>query len=293
MAKVDALLVEYHKLRQGSADDTGPGGPLERARTALVLRQARKLLEDAQAARRPEPIWRYRLGHVLYLLFDLDGRSERLEQAAEHLHYVSESPAPAAVRAEALYKLALCFARLGRPEAESQAYSRALALEADPEARAVMLANRAESYMLEGKLAAAVAGYRASLAETPGYALSYYGVTTLWGLAVALDRSGDLAGALEQIRLARTYDPRDGRLQSDSWFFVPDYEESWYAALGHWQRARAATDPASGLTAYEAAVLAWGAYLERASPDDRWLDLAAVRRRQCELEMRRALGRAP
>jgi len=107
-----------------------------------------------------------------------------------------------------------------------------------------------------------------------------------------LDRSGDLTGAMAQIQLARSYDPEDRRLSSDSWFYLPDYDRHWYAALGLWYDARLGGDRPTQLAAYERAALAWRAYLGRAPETDRWRPLAAARLRQCELQRRKLLDAA-
>jgi tetratricopeptide (TPR) repeat protein len=190
---------------------------------------------------------------------------------------------------EAWNELAVAHARLGNHAREIAAYDQALRFEPHPEERGVLLANRAEGLMALGEIRAAVASYRAALAATPGYALGFYGVTTWWGLAVALDRSGDLSGAMTQIALARAYDPEDRRLSSDSWFYLPDYDRHWYAALGRWYDARHTADDAGRFVAYEQAAAAWRSYLDHAPTTDRWRALAAARLRQCELERRKRL----
>ena len=62
----------------------------------------------------------------------------------------------------------------------------------------MILANRAEAYMLLGDIGPAVEGYRAALGLLSTDHLLYgSGATTLWGLAVAL--SVAVAGAAAQI----------------------------------------------------------------------------------------------
>jgi len=136
-----------------------------------------------------------------------------------------------------------------------------------------------------------VRGYRDSLAATPSIATLRYGVTTHWGLAAALDRSGDLSAALDHIRVARTYDPGDLRINGADWLFVPLHDEHWYHALGHWQRARAASTSEERLAAYREAIHAYTRYIEHAANNDRWVVLAEQRQRQCEHELRGAMKR--
>ncbi len=146
--------------------------------------------------------------------------------------------------------------------------------------------------MATGDITAAVDGYREAigLLSAP-IELFTLGPTTLWGLAVALDRSGDLDGALETIRLARTYDPLDKNLNGPGWFYVPDYDRYYYQALGHWSAARRATLPAARAEEYLSAVAHWQEYLDSAAPSDRWIGIARARLRQIEKE-RDAIARA-
>jgi len=276
----------------GRARRANRTGALSDAPRALLLRDAVQRLTQAGAAASNDPRLRHQLARALYGLFDAEGDEGHLRAAAKHLHMVAEANAPTTVRAEALNDLAMCHARLGRHPHEINAYDRALELEPHAESQAILLANQAEGYMAQGRVTRAVAGYRASLAATPAYALHRIAVTTWWGYAVALDRSGNLASALEQIGNARAYDPEDVSLQSDSWIYLPDYDEHWYRALGHWQRARVAKEPSERLRAYEQALLAWSAYQRRTAPADPWAALAELRQRQCRAEHRRALAKS-
>lgn len=263
------------------------------ASRALLLRDALQRLELANAATSADPRLRHHLARAQYGMFEVDGDPAHLVDAVRHLQMVAGAVVPTTIRAEALNDLAMCYARLGRHAEEIRAYEGALSVDPHAEAQAILLANQAEGFLASGETTRALAGYRASLAVTPAYALHRIAVTTWWGYAVALDRSGNLAGALEQIAHARSYDPEDLRLGSDSWVYLPAYDEHWYQALGHWQHARTAEEPMERLRAYEQAELAWSAYERHASADDRWKALAELRKRQCRREHRRALARHP
>ena len=276
----------------GRARRAGRMGALSDAPRSLLLRDALQRLTQADAATSDDPRLRHQLARALYGLFDTDGDEGHLRAAVGHLRMVAEANAPVTVRAEALNDLAMCHARLGRHPREINAYDRALELEPHAESQAILLANQAEGYMAQGHISRAVSGYRASIAVTPAYALHRIAVTTWWGYAVALDRSGNLTGALEQIAKARSYDPEDLSLQSDSWVYLPDYDEHWYRALGHWQRARVTKEPSARLRSYEQALLSWSAYQRRATLPDPWAALAELRQRQCRAEHRRALARS-
>jgi tetratricopeptide (TPR) repeat protein len=275
IAKVDRWLSEEAHLRR-LANSAGQ-------RTAL-LHRARRTLEGVGAALSARTDLRMRLARSYYGLFNVEKDRQRLEQAVVQLLFVTRSNTPLLERAEALNDLAICYARLGKHEAEIAAYAEALAIEPHAESRAVLLANRAEAFMVRGRILNAVQGYRLSLDATPSALYRRIGVTTMWGLGVALDRSGDLQGALAQIALARKYDPADERIRSDSWFYVPPYDNSWYHALGAWQSARNSKDALLRRAFYDEAIGMWRRYIAEAPPNDRWLPLASQRLSSCERE---------
>jgi tetratricopeptide (TPR) repeat protein len=279
VADAEALQLKYRHLTRLPDEDRAMMGE-------LFLRQARELLEGAGAARSPDPRVRYQLAEILHQLRD-EARAVKLFETV-----VTADTTPQTVRAEAYGQLAEAYTRLGRFGDEIRAYDAALRFEPQPFARARLLANRAESYMALGDITAAVGGYREAmgLLSAP-IEMFTLGPTTLWGLAVALDRSGDLDGALEAIRLARTYDPLDKNLNGPGWFYVPAYDRFYYQALGHWSAARRATLPAARAEEYLSAVAHWQEYLDSAAPDDRWIGVARARLRQSEKE-REASARA-
>ena len=88
-----------------------------------------------------------------------------------------------------------------------------------------------------GNLAEAVTGYESALVLTaklpPTSGAHQTAALAVWGLAVALDRSGELESGLDAIQRARAYDPADRSLSSEGWFFNPPYDAAWYAGLGH------------------------------------------------------------
>ncbi len=272
VADAEALQLKYrHITRLPDADRDRVG--------ELFLRQARALLEGAGAARSPDPLIRYQLAEILHQLHD-DAPAAKLFETV-----VTVESTPQTVRAEAYSQLAEAYTRLGRFGDEIRAYTAALRFEPQPFARSRLLANRAESYMALGDITAAVGGYREAmgLLSAP-IEMFTLGPTTLWGLAVALDRSGDLDGALEAIRIARTYDPLDKNLNGPGWFYVPAYDRFYYQALGHWSAARRATLGAARSEEYLSAIAHWQEYLDSAAPDDRWIGVARARLRQTEKE---------
>jgi len=279
LAEAEALLIRYDRLlRSPLADSVRQVGP-------LWLRQARALYEQAGAPTARDPFLRLRYAGLLEDLADYPAATRAFEALLR-----TDPPLP--VQADAWRELAVCYARLGRHQDEIKAYAEALALEPHSGPRAILHANRAEAYMALGDIISAIAGYRAALSGLSTREMFRYGVTTLWGLGVALDRSGDLEGALEHITLARSYDRTDQQLNGPGWFYVPAHDEAWYTALGHWQAARTAELGAARAEAYNQAVAAWEDYLARAPGEDQWAPLARARLAQCEKERDDARRRA-
>lgn len=257
--------------------------------------EARFMLEEAGGANSPNMTVRLRYAGILRSMANDQKPLNRngIESAAKIVTTVLASrPAPA-MALLAWNELALCHALLGQREQEIHAYTEALALEPVGPRRAMLLANRAESYMGLGRLDDAIRGYRESLGSILFIDMYRFGVTTLWGLAVALDRNGDVEDALEHIKLARTYDKLDERIKDDSWFYSPPHDEHWYKALGYWAKARAETNSIDRAFEYGHALEAWERYIDRAPANDPYLALAKVRRRACEIERERGAHSAP
>jgi len=250
------------------------------------LRPAATLLEQAGVARSPDLFLRSELAELYGML----GRHDEVVAVLESV----VRDAPPVLRSRSWAELAQSYAHLGRTPDEIVAYGKALETQPRSSERARLYANRAEAYMLLGDVTAAVHGYRAALTVlSADYMLSGLGPTTLWGLAVALDRSGDLDGGMDAVRLARSYDADDKLINGPDWFYVPDYDAHWYAALGHWTVARRSDVPSVRVEAYARAVASLERFVKEATPhDDRWLALARVRLEQCKKERAAFLRRA-
>jgi tetratricopeptide (TPR) repeat protein len=278
------LVAEAESYELRYQQQLGIGHPvLDRAEVAVLgdmyLTRAAELLEKAGAATASDPFLRYRLASVYAM-------QKRPARAVVLLESIARADPPAPLRASVFFDLALAYAHLGRVEDEIKAYGEALDVQPLNHERALLFANRAEAYMLLGDITSAVAGYRASLALLSSDSLSFRGgATTLWGLAVALDRSGDLDSGLDAVRLARTYDPKDEQINGAGWFYMPPYDRHWYEALGHWQVARKVdVVTAVRADAYGRAMASWEEYLANAAPTNQWLPLARVRLKQCQKE---------
>jgi tetratricopeptide (TPR) repeat protein len=212
------------------------------------------------------------LGHTLSLLDD-DARVIRvlapaIEAAPNH---------PAAL--QGLFNLAVAYARSDRPHDEIHAYDMLLERQSAPGWRNTILSNRAEAKAKLGLLDAAIVDYRASIALSPGPD----GVLARWGLAVTLDRAGDLSRALEEGGRAYDFDGGErSRLDERNVFFVPAYEKWWYHALRQMSGAKVAQRTDAKLLHYERAARLWELFLAQALSTDRWVPLARARLKLCE-----------
>ena len=237
--------------------------------TRIHRLRAVRALREAGAETSTNPVVVARLAATLH---DLD----EYTQSAQLDRMVVASDAVASLKADAYSDLAIAYARLGRVDDEIVSYESALAFDPIGRSRAVLLSNQAEAYMVKGDVTRAIAGYRASLDSISSYEVTKAS-TTLWSLGVALDRAGDLDGALASIARARTYDPNDSQLQPPRWFFVPEYDSAWYAALGALLVARTAKDPWVRQAAYVQSIDDWRDYVKRAATEDHYLAIARAR----------------
>ncbi len=244
-----------------------------------LLLVVRMILEKDDAASSPDPRLPFLYGRVLVDMGD-DARAAKVLRAA-----LARAPShPDA--SDAWFTLAIACARLGDPKSEIAAYDAQLATETDPMTRAVTLSNQAEAFVIIGDLDGAIARYRRSLELAPDNALAR------WGLAVALDRSGDAYGAQLEARTALGFDPDARRLTSSDVFFVPDYDKYWYLALACAARASSTAEPPTQVLWWERAALSWKQYIDNASPSDPWVAIARRRSDACARELRAARVRA-
>lgn len=287
LAEASRALSKYERARYGR-------GELSPVMAPVYLGAALRILLDGGAERAADVRLRYVLAYALEQagqslpIIDAGATTVDRERVVRLLRAVVDAPdTPPSLRADAYNDLAIAYARLGRHADEVDAYDRALELQPRAESRSVLLANRAEALMGLGDITRAVAGYRAALAlvsASSALDMMAYGVTTLWGLAVALDRAGEIDQALDAIRLARAYDPGDVRLNSSSWFYGVPADEAWYKALGEWSAARQVDVDGVKLERYDRATRAWQEYLTRAPAASPWSAIARARLTQCEKE---------
>ncbi len=137
--------------------------------------------------------------------------------------------------AQVAFELGILFTRMGDLDRAVAEYHRGLEASFTEAETATARSNLGEVSMLNGDLAGAIVSYERAVAIAreggPAQAMSL--VLALWGLAVALDRYGDDALALERAREAySTGGGSLGVLRSDGVFFEPSYEIHYYEALG-------------------------------------------------------------
>lgn len=280
-ARAEALLGRVIDARAAE------GGRPDKRLTASLEQEAEKALRAGGAPRARSPATRYLHARILQDL-------ARLDEAEPILRSLVAGEPGAPILGDAFADLGLVLGKRGDRAGEIEAYTNALAHVAPSPSRAILLANRAEAHMAVGQLGLAVDGYRDALAPLTQAELAVVGVTTLWGLAVALDRSGDPDQAVLQVLMARGYDPTDAHLRSDSWFFAPPWEEHWYGALGYLAIARQTTTPALRADTLAAARDEYLAYASRAGPKDPYRALAMARADRLDRELAGTFaGRAP
>jgi len=264
-------------------------------------------LEEGHAESSPDVRLRFDLGEVYERLKHhqraIDVLRPALAAAPDH---------PAAT--DAWIEIAYAYAYLDRSHEELAAYDAYLARTTSISGRATALLNRAEAEMRLGHLEDAIAGYRDAILESQ----SVSGVESLvnneilsrWGLAVALDRSGDATGGAREAAQALQLDlgtpgawPRGSIIANEksgvSVFFVPGHEGYYYLGLGMVEHAKQATDPRTAAALWRQAEALWVKYgagaviwdkSHKDSPD-RWLarakaHLERARRERASAERR-------
>ena len=299
-----ALHVRVQRLLVPPADEEVPIPIVRDEQMELRLEAARALLEEARAADSTDMRLRLDLGNVYRLLGDRQGRRDMYELAVRVL-----GPASDAMEARehgapdgdgltaALESLVYAYAKLNRPREELATWHRYIPRLVDDRVRATALMNMGEAEMRLGRVDDAVATFReverlcGTLPNTPGVIQTY--VLDLWDLAVALDRSGDPQGAMENATQA-VHMKGMAMLRGDSVFFVPDWERLWYLALGAMVEAREDKDVAEAVRYWINAEAQWDEYIAQAGIDgkDPWIAIARVRRERTHRELEAAKKRA-
>lgn len=246
-----------------------------------VVQAARDRILRADPAVRNDPRIQFDLGAIYDRLLDYPKASLVLEKALE-----GAPDHPSAT--DAWHTLADACGHLGDSPCEKMAYTEILRRETEDLRRATPLLNLAEAEMHLGNLRDAIEGYREALRVSskvpPGYTEVWLPALSVWGLAVALDRSGDRVTAEQQARFAMTLTgtTRVGHVASVSdipgSYFYPAYEVLWYEGLGAASQARIEPDRDSALKLWNIAENRFTRYVEGGERNkDPWIPIAKAR----------------
>ncbi|MFO7179374.1 MAG: hypothetical protein DIU78_011800 [Pseudomonadota bacterium] len=218
----------------------------------------------------------------------------REEQAAELARAVLDRLAPGEVWLEAEARVVLA-AAAKTPEASLREIARALPLAWHPGTRSSLLRRRADAHMARGDVLASVADYRAAIPAT-GFAAE--SALARFGLAVALERSGNLPAALEELRLARLIAPRVhgaelGVLSLPGVFAFRPWDTHYAIALAELGAIPGAADTSAAALSCEKAMAGFQEYLAAAPPSDSWSPAARAHLKALEPTCRTLREQAP
>jgi tetratricopeptide (TPR) repeat protein len=242
------------------------------------------LIKIARGADLPDPRLHYLLGDAL-----VKADKEYLAEGRAALEKALAEDPDSPLAADAWFWVAIAAGKLRDHEAERASYTRALDTQWDPEVRATILMNRAESSMTARDLAQAMRDYR--MARVQSRSAITQSLAT-WGLAVAIERDGDLPTALELARAASNtqFGPSHHRvvaLDLPDVFFTPPYEQHYYRALAAMGQAVAEKDQSKSRALLQTAELLWTMYIGPAEKDgEPWLENARRHRAWCQSRSR-------
>lgn len=284
------LEVQRRLTQAQSALDFGFSSAFESQKSTV-----RAMLERQRADKSPDVRLRFDLGLVYKLLGETEDPAyykRASEVLGEALVMAPDHPAAE----EAWQRLAEACGHIGDHDCERRAYTMVLRLTTEEADRGTSTLNLAETEMHLGNLREAIDGYREALriaARSP--APGNLALLALWGVAVALDRSGDKVGADREalaVLEMQTSSRQNGLLRGRGVFFFPEYEIHWYDGVGASAMARKpGTTAAEAAKHWKTAEDAFTAYIRGAersaaagSAPDRWLELAKVRHAAAKTE---------
>jgi tetratricopeptide (TPR) repeat protein len=175
------------------------------------------------------------------------------------------------------------------------AQSRVLELAVEPREWGLAFYDRAGAELRLGENTSAALDFRRAAEDAPTELVR---LRARFGLAMALERSGDLPGAwaaLEHavaMRLPLSQYTSDDPLELPG-AFDPPYELEYVKALAALARARRTTEREERGAALEEALRRWDAYLETAPPSEPWLANARRHREETAAELRKIRGARP
>lgn len=286
-AKRPAIEEEYQlhlsvqRVLRSELQDLSPA--IDMMRNAQHLR-ALAMLHSAGAERSDNPLLRFDLAEV-YAEIKNHARAAEIYKAA-----MRDFPNhPLARRSR--FKLAIECGYIGDHECESRLYREIISQETEPDEIATPTLNLAEADMHHHDLREAIEGYREAWRLSGSYASgALTAALAQWGLAVALDRSGELREADEAAHLAvSTAQNHVEILRTNGIFFFPDYEVTWYEAISYAALARRAPNAKVRLMHWQNAERYMGEWVRGAKrTKDHWLPIAEVRLATYTQERKRA-----
>jgi tetratricopeptide (TPR) repeat protein len=306
-AMADSYRLHLEVQRRLATDDVGVAFGFSATHESQLL-AVRALLERANADKSLDPRLRFDLG-VVYLLLGRTEGNVYFKRSADVLAGALAAAPNDPAAEEAWSNLADACGHFGDHECERRAYTNLLMLTTEeyrprgnPQ-RGTGALNLAEAQMHLGNLKEAIEGYREAMRIAQRFPYQELAPLAMWGLAVAYDRSGDTVAAdkeaLSVVEMQRS-SRMVGLLRSDGVFFYPDYEISWYDAVGAAAQARKPNATAVEAAHYwKLAEDAYAAFVRGAERDpkpDRWLELARVRYAAAKLAREKAekkRGKAP
>ncbi len=284
----DPSVAESYRLHVEVQRRLASAGRLPEGIQEAQARTARTLLERYNAAQSTDLRLRFDLGFVYEDLKEYDKAAKILAATlADHPDH------PAAEAGWSL--LASACGHTGDRDCERRAYNEQLKRATEDIERGTPTLNLAETEMHAGNLREAIDGYREALRIASRYPSLRLAPLAVWGLAVALDRSGDRLGAEKEARFARELERSMGMpgLLHDPGhvFFFPSYEIHWYDGLGAAAAAHQATTPNEILRLLRSSEQSFSNYVrfaEIATRKDHWLELAKLRQATAKAEREKA-----
>ncbi len=250
-----------------------------------ALRMVLETLKSNGAETSNHPLLRFDLAFV-YSRLENHARAAEIYRAA-----IAKFPNHPLVE-RAWLRLAFACGHIGDHNCERSAYFEVLRRETEEVLRATPTLNLAETQMHLGDLKDAIEGYREAIRLAGRLPLRDTAPLATWGLAVALDRSGERIAAEKEARFALEIERSmgvQGILRSEDVFFFPDYEVHWYEGLGSTARARVATSSRDAVTFWKSAEKSFTEWVKGAEPrKDQFLPIAKARLAQIKVERERA-----
>jgi len=278
---------------------------------ARLLRGLERLL-DAEAQAEPEPEFASHFSRAAVAMLDLarlpapnDPRLACAMARALVLAHVGRAAEAERLLEAAIPKLPVgtllagAWRDLGRARRERgdaagarAAWTRELEIVIDPEERGLAFFERAAAEVRLGELAAAALDYQRASEAASSELLRLRG---LYGVALSLERQGDLPAALVVLdralaaKLPLSHYPSDDPLEVPGGF-TPEFELEYVRGLAATASARRASESVERRRAYEHAVAHFDAYLAAAPASDAWLGHARALRERAAAELRKLPG---